>query len=295
MLEVAIIGTLLGAVYALGAVGFTLLFGVARVLNFSHGALMVMAAYICWWVTDQVGVTVLSVTLSIGLACAVTVAAAQLVNLGGVRPTMRRKDIGVHRRDAIILASTLLAAIVIEEITTLTFSPRPISTAIAIPGKMTVLGTTVLNTRLLVGAIALGLLTAFWYFLTQTRTGIAVTAAAASPKGVAISGISLKRCERIVWIAYGVLTALAGVMTASFIGVSRDSALSLSVTAFAVVVLGGLGSVLGSAVAALILGIAETATSFWISPALSGMPALLIMIITICLLPNGLFGRKVGR
>lgn len=295
MLEVLIIGTLLGSVYALGAVGFTLLFGVARVLNFSHGALMVLAAYICWWVTDRAGVSALSIAASIVLAGVATVAAAQLVNLAGVKPTMRRTNIGIHRRDAIILTSTLLAAVAIEEVTTLAFSPRPISTAIAIPGKLTILGTTVLNTRLLVGAIALGLLVAFWYFLTQSRAGIAITAAAASPKGVAISGISLKSCDRIVWITYGVLTALAGVMTASFIGVSRDSALSLSVTAFAVVVLGGLGSVIGSAIAALFLGIAETATSFWISPALSGMPALLIMIVTICLLPNGLFGKGPRR
>lgn len=294
MIEVIITGTLLGAVYALSAIGFTLLFGVAKVLNLAHGAIMVLAAYVSWFVTTNLGVNAVSIALSVVLACLAALIAAQIINYFVVKPTARRTGIGAHKREGIVLATTLLAAVVIEEFVTHVFTPQPIITALTVPGQTEILGTTILNSRIFIGVLAAVILLAVWYFLRYTRMGAAVTASAISKRGVSISGVNLRRVEAIVWVAYGFLVGLAGVLTASFIGVDGGSALGLTVTAFAIVCLGGLGSIPGSAIAALFLGLAETATLFMISPQLSGLPALLVMIIVLIVRPTGIFGQKVS-
>jgi len=290
MMTVLIFGVTLGVIYALSALGFTVLFGVARILNFAHGALLVLAAYVSWAITAKYGSSLPIILLSVFVACIVTILFAFLINWAAVRPIARFKGLSHTKRDALILTTTLLASIAIGELTHLTFGSQPVVTAIGVPGQIALLGTPVLVSKLIVALVGLVMLFVCWLFLRSTKTGLSIQAVAANPKGAEISGVQVKYITRFTWVGYAVVTAIAGVLASAFSGVSPDSALSLAVSAFAVVVLGGLGSVVGSVVAAIVIGLAETMTTFWINPTLANFPALIIMVLTLLFLPNGLFG-----
>jgi branched-chain amino acid transport system permease protein len=96
----------------------------------------------------------------------------------------------------------------------------------------------------------------------------------------------------VVWAIYGLLAGVAGVLLASFLGVSADTSGALTASAFTIVILGGLGSVPGSLIAAYVVGYAETITAYLIAPTLRPIPALVILIIVLYVRPQGILGRR---
>jgi branched-chain amino acid transport system permease protein len=117
-------------------------------------------------------------------------------------------------------------------------------------------------------------------------------AASMSPRGVTLLGIELSRIYVVVWAIYGVLAGIAGVLLGMFLGVSSYSAGPLTGSAFSIVVLGGLGSVSGSLIAAYVVGYIETVTAYLISPAYRFIPALLLLVVVMYVRPHGLLGRR---
>src|SRR5699024_9087150 len=132
-----------------------------------------------------------------------------------------------------------------------------------------------------------------WFFIHNTRIGKSLLAASMSRRGLALMGYEIHHIDNIVWTLYGVLTGIAGVLLASFLGANAEISAWLTVNAFAIVVLGGLGSVPGSLVAAFIIGYSNTATAYLVSPAYSQLPGLAILLIILYVRPQGLFGRPV--
>jgi branched-chain amino acid transport system permease protein len=113
-----------------------------------------------------------------------------------------------------------------------------------------------------------------------------------NPRGVTLLGVELSSVYIAVWVIYGVLVGVAGVLLGMFLGVSSYSAGPLTASAFSIVVLGGLGSVPGSLIAAYAVGYLETITAYTISPAYRTIPALLLVILVMYLRPRGLLGRR---
>jgi branched-chain amino acid transport system permease protein len=105
-------------------------------------------------------------------------------------------------------------------------------------------------------------------------------------------GFDLSHVYLFVWSIYGVLAGIAGVLLASFLGVSSASAGQLTASAFSIVVLGGMGSVSGSLVAAYVVGYLETITAYLIAPTLRPIPALLLLVLVIYVRPQGILGRR---
>jgi branched-chain amino acid transport system permease protein len=137
--------------------------------------------------------------------------------------------------------------------------------------------------------IAIGVL---WLLVNKTRHGKALLAASMNPRGVTLLGIELSSIHLTVWLIYGLLASIAGILLGMFLGVSSYSAGPLTASAFSIVVLGGLGSVSGSLIAAYVVGYLETVTAYMISPAYRTIPALLLLVIVMYLRPQGLFGRR---
>lgn len=291
-MEIIFVSILLGLLYALNALGFTVLFGVSGIVNFAHGSLMVVAAFTSWAITRSFGSSLLVVSVSVIVAIVVVHSLSTIIKHVGIRPIQSRRTLTHLKREGLILASTLLAAVIINEGIRLLFGSEAIITALAIPGVVTVWGVDLLLSRLLIGMLSLGLLCATALFFIKARTGLALRAVAQSPIGVEISGVDKRRLEAFVWWFYSIMTALAGVLTGSFVGVSPHSGISFTITAFAVVVLGGLGSIVGSFVAAFILAASETIVVYLFLPQYSGIPALLFMILILLVRPNGLFGHS---
>jgi branched-chain amino acid transport system permease protein len=137
--------------------------------------------------------------------------------------------------------------------------------------------------------VAIGLL---WFGVNRTRAGKVLLAASMNPRGVTRLGVELSSVYLSVWAIYGALAGVAGVLLGMFLGVSSYSAGPLTASAFSIVVLGGLGSVSGSLIAAYVVGYLETATAYLINPAYRVIPALLLLVIVMYVRPRGLLGRR---
>jgi branched-chain amino acid transport system permease protein len=105
-------------------------------------------------------------------------------------------------------------------------------------------------------------------------------------------GYELTQLYLVAWGIYGILTGIAGVLLASFLGVGTNNAGQLTASAFSIVVLGGLGSVSGSLIAAYVVGYLETMTAYLIAPTLRPVPALVLLVLVIYVRPRGLLGRR---
>lgn len=287
--QILIDGFAIGSLYALGATGFTLIFGVSGVLNLSHGAVMVGAAVAAWALAS-------SLHLGAGLAALGGVVVGSVLAFAtyfvAVRPIQRSVRIAESEKEIFILTATLLWGIIIQEAIAYFFTNNAKTVLPIVEGVVTVAGVRTPSNEFFTAAIcwiAIGLL---WLLVNRTRQGKAVLAASMNPRGVTLLGIELSRIHLLVWGIYGLLASIAGILLGMFLGVSSYSVGPLTASAFSIVVLGGLGSVSGSLLAAYVVGYLETVTAYLVSPAYRTIPALLLLVLVMYLRPQGLFGRR---
>lgn len=208
-----------------------------------------------------------------------------------IRPLDRSRRISEAERPVYVLTATLLVAIILQGALDYVFGSSPISTPPLIPGVLRIDTVVIPYSQILIGVIAWIVLTVLWYFVTRTRPGKAMLAASMSPTGLALVGYEIRRVHLQVWGLYGFLAGIAGVLLASFTGASSEIAISLTVNAFIIVVLGGLGNVAGSLGAAYIIGFLGTLTAYLVSSSVRDIPGLVVLVLILYLRPQGLFGR----
>ena len=161
-----------------------------------------------------------------------------------------------------------------------------------IAGVVNILGVRTPRNEILIAASAWVVIGLLWLLVNRTRTGKTLLAASINPRGLTLLGFELSRIYLLVWSIYGVLAGIAGVLLASFLGVSSGNAGQLTASAFSIVVLGGLGSVSGSLIAAYVVGYLETVTAYLIAPTLRPIPALILLVLVVYVRPQGLLGRR---
>ena len=286
-LQILIDGFAVSALYGLGAIGFTLLFGVSGVLNLAHGGILLVAAVVAWLLADQVGAYG---GAAAGLLAGIAMAFATYFLV--VRPIQRSPAIPSEEKEIFVLTGTLLWGIMIQEAvayftTTSPHTVRPLIAGVTVMGGVRTPTNEILTAVLCWAAIGL-----LWLLVNRTRAGKALLAASINPRGLTLLGFELQRIYLLVWAIYGVLAGTAGVLLGAFLGVSSENAGTLTASAFSIVVLGGLGSVAGSLLAAYAVGYLETITAYLISPSLRTIPALLLLVVVVYLRPQGLLGRR---
>jgi branched-chain amino acid transport system permease protein len=287
--QILIDGFAISALYALGATGFTLIFGVSGVLNLAHGAIMVAAAVTAWALSGLLHAGPYTAALG-GVVAGVVLALATYYLT--VRPILRSPRIAEAEKEIFILTATLLWGIIISETVAYFFTNNAKTVLPIVEGVVTVMGVRTPTNEFFTAVIcwvAIGLL---WLLVNKTRHGKALLAASMNPRGVTLLGIELSQIHLTVWVIYGLLAGIAGILLGMFLGVSSYSVGPLTASAFSIVVLGGLGSVSGSLIAAYVVGYLETATAYLVSPAYRSIPALLLLVIVMYLRPQGLFGRR---
>jgi branched-chain amino acid transport system permease protein len=287
--QILIDGFAISSLYALGAMGFALIFGVSGVLNLSHGALMVAAVVAAWAAGND-----LHVGPYVGAALGVFVgfAASLITYFLIVRPLQHSRKIREDEREIFILTATLLWGIMIQELIAYLFTNNAKTVAPIVEGVVLIAGVRTPSNEIFTAVVcwlAIGLL---WLLVNRTRAGKAVLAASMNPRGVTLLGVELSQVYIVIWAIYGVLAGVAGVLLGMFLGVSSYSVGPLTASAFSIVVLGGLGSVSGALIAAYVVGYLETLTAYLISPAYRTIPALLLLVIVIYVSPRGLLGRR---
>ncbi len=286
-LQILIDGFAVSALYGLGAVGFTLMFGVSGVLNLAHGGIMLVAAVVAWWSADRLGpYGGAAAGLLAGLATAL--ATYGLV----VRPIQRSRAIPGEEKELFVLTGTLLWGIMITEAVAYWVTTSPHTVRPLIAGVTQVAGVRTPTNEILTAVLCWAAIGLLWLLINRTRIGRALQAASVNPRGLTLLGFELQRIYLLVWAIYGVLAGIAGVLLGAFLGVSTENAGTLTASAFSIVVLGGLGSVAGSLVAAYAVGYLETLTAYLVSPSLRTVPALLLLVIVVYLRPQGLLGRR---
>ena len=267
----------------------TLIFGVTGVLNLSHGGIMVIAALVGWWAAGQLGLGTYGGTL-VGILAGV--AAAYLTYFVVVRPIQASRKIPREETEIFLLTGTLLWGIMIQGGLAYLFSDNPITMRPLISGITTIGGVGVPWNEIMIAAVSWIVIGLLWLLINRTPAGKSMLAASMNPRGLTLLGFDLSRIYLLVWTIYGVLAGTAGVLLASFLGVSTANTGQLTASAFSIVVVGGLGSVSGSLVAAFIVGYLETATAYLVNPTLRPIPALVLLVLVVYFRPQGLLGRR---
>jgi branched-chain amino acid transport system permease protein len=288
-LQILVDGFAISALYALGATGFTLIFGVSGVLNLSHGALMVLAAVGAWAATNELHAGAYVAAL---FGIGVTLIAAFATYFVVVRPLQTSRAIPKEETEIFVLTGTLLWGTMITELIAYFFTDNAKTVLPIVEGVVNIIGVRTPQNEIFTAVVCWVVIGLLWLIVNKTRSGKAVLAASMNPRGVTLLGFELSRIYIAIWAIYGVLAGIAGVLLGMFLGVSSYSAGPLTGSAFSIVVLGGLGSVSGSLVAAYVVGYLETVTAYMISPAYRFIPALLLLVAVMYVRPQGLFGRR---
>ncbi len=287
-LEILVDGFIISSIYALGAVGFSMIFGTAGVLNLSHGAFLVVSAMITWFVMGY-----LHFPLLLGIGCGVltSIIISYLLFFVVVNPIDKSHKIPVEEKEIFILTATLLWSMLIRGILNFTFGSSPVVVKPFVSGKVSGVHLNLTYNEIVLAGLSLLVIALLWLFINKTKTGRLILAASMTHTGLAIMGIEIRKVYLILWGVYGLLTGIAGVLLASFLGVSAPAGPDLTGLAFSIVVLGGLGSIGGSFLASYIIGYLGTITAYLISPNYTSLPAFFVLVIVLLVRPKGLFGR----
>ncbi len=283
MLEILIIGAVSSAIYAMLAVGFTLIFGVARILNLAHGTFYALGAYGAYFFTSHLHMPLLpSALLAIALVAVFGIGVERVL----IRP-MRKSQLAV-------LMITLAVALVVEQALFLTFGSEYRNVPAFIDRKFTIGGVDVGGARLLALGVGIVVIGALWLFIQRTRLGSAILAISQDPQAAQYMGIPSDRIFSVVMGISAALAAAAGVLAGPFLTVQPTMWLLPIVKAFAIVVVGGLGSIPGSILAALMLGYAETIVGYMVSTSWTEIVSVIATLLMLVVRPAGIFGRRAA-
>ncbi len=283
MVQILVYGAVISAIYAMLAVGFTLIFGVARILNLAHGSFYALGAYAAYTFT---AVAHLPLWLAFVLAVLLVAAFGMAMERVLVRP-LRRSSLAV-------LLITLAVALMVEQVLLLVFGSEARNVPSMVNASYHFAGVDISSQRLLALVGAILILTSLWLFMQHTRLGSAILAISQDAEAAQYMGIPSDRIYSIVMGLSAGMAAAAGVLVAPFQTVIPGMGLLPLFKAFAIVVVGGLGSIPGSIVGALLLGYTETIIAFKISIEWSQIVSVAAVLITLILRPAGLFGKRAA-
>ncbi len=274
-------GLVFGAALGLLALGLTVIFGLLGVMNFAHGELYMLGAY--------AGIGVIGLTGSFWIAL---VAAPVIVGiLGAITEVATLRPL--YRREPLYgLILTFGLALVFREGIRQIFGGDMRRILPPFTGSTPLLGMTYPNYRLFLLGASSVLLLAIWLFFTKTRAGIIVRAAVQDAEMLDGLGVDVRRVFTLTFAGSAALAALAGLLLAPVFTVYPYMGVEMILLAFIVVILGGMGSMGGSVVAALVIGLAQSLFSLWMNPQRVAIAIFGIMIVVLIVRPRGFFGRE---
>jgi branched-chain amino acid transport system permease protein len=279
--DILISGLVNSGVYALLALGFSLIFGVARIVNIAHTAFYMLAAYALYGLLVIGGMPLLfAIPLAVVAVVALSLVCYKLV----IEP--------VRQHESAVLIATIALALIFQESLLVAFGGSFRGIPNAVEGVTSIIGVRVSYQRVIVLVVVAVTLVATWYLLNRTRLGLAIRTAANDQEIANLMGINVGRVAMYTVGISVALAAIAGVVVAPVFVVDPLMWLAPLVTMLAIVVLGGLGSLKGSVIGAFIIGYVEAITVFVVPSGsyLKGAVALSIMIVVLLFRPEGLFG-----
>jgi branched-chain amino acid transport system permease protein len=284
--DIIVSGVILGGMYAMVALGLTLQYGVARIMNLAYGEFLVAAAFGAQWLFTAQMVSPLAGLIFI-------LPAAFIINLLVYRllltPLVKRaKSRDQLEADSILFTFGLL--FVMQGVLLAIFGGQLYSyNYLLVP--FDILGTTVPANRLVACLFAVVIGIGLYLVLTRTRPGMALRAVAVDPRSARLVGIDVPRMSALAFAIGGMLCAAAGVLISMFLTFSASAGVLFTMKALVIVIMGGVGNLLGTLVAGLVLGLAETTVARLIDPGLTLAVSFVIFLGVLIVRPAGMFGR----
>jgi len=288
-MDILVTGLLLGGTYALMAMGLNLQYGVARIMNLANGEMLVVGAFAAFWVYTAGQISPL---VSILVVAPLAFAANWLIYRLMLAPLVRRaKNAGQLEVDSIL--ATFGLSFVFVGLMLATFGGDYFTYSyLAEPFR--ILGDTYALNRVVAFVAAFVLCGLLYLWLYTTRPGMAVRAVAVSPESSGLVGIDVRRLSALAFALGGAITAVGGTLISTFLTMDASVGVLFTMKALIIVIMGGVGDVRGAILAALILGLAETAVARLIDPGLTLAAAYLMFILVLLFRPQGLFGRRAS-
>jgi len=286
-MDTLIIGLLLGATYCLMALGLTLQYGVARIMNLAGGEWIVVGGFAAYWSFALQGV---SPVWGFALAVPFAFVLNWLIYQYLLTPLIRRaKTRGALEVDSILatfgmsfIAVGLMRMAFGGEFFNYSFLAEPVL----------ILGSAFGLNRIFAAAVAIVFGVALYFWLVRSRTGMAMRALALSPSSAKLVAIDVQKLSLIAFSVGGAMSAAGGVVLSTFLTLDASVGVVFTMKALIIVIMGGVGNLKGAIVAALLLGMTESVIATWVDPGLTLAAAYLLFVVVLLVKPEGLFGTK---
>lgn len=271
----------LGSIYAMVAVGLALAFGVMQMANFAHGELFMAGAYVVYVLYSLVG---LPFIVTVILAFPIVAVIGMILERVIFRPTRGEVLSG--------FMATAGAGFILQVLVGQQWGVGLMrSVVVPYKGSANILGAAISWQRLVIIPATIIMVGGLWYFLKKARAGKALRACAQDPEAAVLQGISLNKMTSLAMLLSGGFAGVGGALMAPIIPVTPYMGHVYAVTAFIVVIVGGMASIEGAVVAAFILGFIHTFTSTFFDSVTATMVGVLFMAIVLIIKPTGLFGN----
>ena len=292
---------ILGSLYALMAMGLTLIYSTIRILNFAHGAFFMAGAYIVWWLNTpqsylsrlglgSLGVSGLQIPLLVAVIPAVIIifGAGVLTQRAVILPLIKKPNPLITT-----LVATLALATILESVATVIFGGGRFSYAQElVEGNVRFGGLIVTYVEIIQFAVAIGVLAALYLFLKKSRIGIGMRAVAQDLDAASLCGINTQTVYLLTFGIGAALAALAGFLLTNIIFLSPSVGATPLTIAFIVVVFGGIGSVPGTVIASYVVALVQQYVTLLLDPSWGLSFAFILMIAVLIIRPRGLFGFR---
>ena len=280
-------GLMLGASYALVAIGYTLIFGVLNLLYFAQGEVFMVGAFVGLYLVLYAGAGIYGAIFGAMIVCGLLGVVAVFV---AVRPV--RKD-----RPLAPLISTIGLTIILQNLAVYIFGGQQVAFPETIEQRLYQLGpVTISSAQLVILGIAFALMVLLWLFIERTKLGRAIRATAENHETAALLGVNVNRVVLITFIIGSGIAGVAGVLDGiKNSNISPFMGLGAAVKGLIVMLLGGLGNVPGAMVAGLMLGMIEILSAAYIGTTERDFFSFLILILILLWRPTGLFGTRVAE
>lgn len=285
-MDILITGILLGGTYALIALGLNLQYGVARIMNLANGEVLVAGGFAAFWFyVNQSLSPLLTWILLVPLAFVVNWLIYRII----LQPLVKRsKNRGMLERDSILatfglsfIGVGLMLASFGGDYFSYSFAAKPVH----------FLGDTYALNRVLSFLAAAVLCAGVYLWMHYTRTGMAMRALAVEPRSAGLVGIKVSKLAALAFALGGAITAIGGNLISTYLTLDASTGVIFTLKALIIVIMGGVGDIRGTIIAAVLLGVIETLVASLIDPGLTLAAAYLLFILVLLFRPQGLFGR----
>jgi branched-chain amino acid transport system permease protein len=286
-MDIIVTGLLLGGTYALIAMGLNLQYGMARIMNLANGEMLVAGGFAAFWFWTSAQ---LSPLLTVFIVAPIAFVLNWLVYVVFLRPLVRRaRSRGQLEVDAILttfglsfVAVGLMLAVFGGDYFSYSYLSFPVA----------ILGSTYGANRVAAFVAAVVIFGALWLWLSRSRAGLSIRAISVAPASARLVGIDVDRMAALAFALGGAVTATGGALISTFLTLDASTGVVFTLKALVIVIMGGVGDVRGTIVAALLLGLLETFVASVIDPGLTLAAAYLLFVAILLYRPQGLFGKR---